>query len=120
MSSGGVSFLLFLGISLLFFLAILLLARRRGKGWTQRHKAGDGEMATPGVGEAPRRLPFRPYLVLAVAVVFQAVLVILFAWAEIFPLPLQEGRSLLEPLFFVGIVFVGLVYVWRKGGFSWD
>ncbi len=112
MSNGGVSILLFIGISLCLCLAVLGLARGVGRGRKQRSDAT--------AGESRCRLPFRPYLVASFAVVLQAVCVVLFAWAAVFRQQLREGELLLEPLIFIGVILVGLVYVWRKGGLSWD
>ena len=51
---------------------------------------------------------------------FEVAIVILFTWAAIFRKELQEGRLILaEPLTFIGILLIGLIYVWRRGGFEW-
>jgi len=72
------------------------------------------------VGQARFRFPLRSYLVVLLFVIFEAAAVFLFAWAAIFRDALQEGRPVLaEGLVFIGVILVGLVYVWRRGGFEW-
>ena len=112
MSNGGVSILLFIGISLCLLLAVSGLAC----GFRRGPKRG----SDPDAGQPGSRLPFRPYIVASFAVILQAACVVLFAWATVFKQQLREGGLLLEPLIFIGVIGVGLVYVWRKGGLSWD
>ena len=66
------------------------------------------------------RLPLRPYLVVAFCLIFEVAVLVLLAWAAVFRKALQEGRSILgEPLVFSGVLLIGLIYVWRRGGFEW-
>jgi len=112
MSVNGISILLFIGISLCLCLVVLGLARGVRGGQKRGSDGGDGQSGA--------RLPFRPYIVASFAVILQAVCVVLFAWVTVFKQQLREGELLFEPLIFIGVILVGLVYVWRKGGFSWD
>src|SRR5258708_25978123 len=70
------------------------------------------------IGPAMRRMPVRFYLV--------AVLFILFAIEVIFFLPWAVAFQTLgvlrfaEMLVFIAILFVGYIWVWKKGALEWE
>lgn len=65
-----------------------------------------------------RRFPLRHYLVALIFLVFDIEVVFLYPWASI------AGEigifAFYEMLFFLVALFVGFVYVWRKGGLQWE
>ena len=64
-------------------------------------------------------VPF--FRLIAISVLFQAVLVFLFAWAAPFREHLQaRAPGLLALLLFVLTVSTGFIWAWRKGGLDWD
>lgn len=118
MQLGNWSIALFLAIALLVCVGGLLLSR-----WlAPKQKSAIARRS----GEAPledgrRRFPLRPYLAVLFLVVLEAGVVVLLAWGVVFRQALREGRWVLwEPLAFIGALAVGLIYVWRKGGFAWE
>ncbi|SEL75845.1 NADH-quinone oxidoreductase subunit A [Parapedobacter koreensis] len=73
-------------------------------------------------------IPFnsRFYVIALVFLLFDVELVFIFPWATIFGRPELIGAdarwgwfTLAEMAVFVGILIIGLVYVWRKGDLEW-
>ena len=75
------------------------------------------------IGEAWFRFDIRYYTVALVYVVFAVEIAFLFPWARVLTIAFEEegigGVALLEGLLFVGILFLGLAYVWVKGDLNW-
>ena len=64
----------------------------------------------------------RFYIVSLIFLIFEVEIAFIFPVARIFKTWLAEGRgavALVELLFFVGVLALGLVYVWRKGDLEW-
>ena len=70
------------------------------------------------VGNARERFHTRFYLVAMLFIVFDIETVFLYPWAIVF----KQLRifGLIEMAVFVGILLLGLVYVWGKGALEWD
>jgi NADH-quinone oxidoreductase subunit A len=73
-------------------------------------------------------LPFNPrfYVIALVFLLFDVEMVFIFPWATVFgshEIAAQDTRwgwlSLAEMFVFLGILIIGLVYVWRKGDLDW-
>jgi len=69
-------------------------------------------------GTARERFHTRFYLVAMLFIVFDIETVFLYPWAIVF----KQLRifGLVEMAVFVGILLLGLVYVWGKGALEWD
>ena len=74
-------------------------------------------------GNDPVRLPrgekfsVKFYVVAMLFIIFDIEIIFLFPWAVRFR---QLGLfGLVEMAFFIGLVFVAYVYIWRTGGFDW-
>lgn len=120
MSADYLSILLFIGAATAICLVALLLSRWFGPIGPGQARRKSGKSDVQPVGSKRRRFPLRPYLVVLMFVPFEVAIVILFTWAAIFRKELQDGRLILaEPLTFIGILLIGLIYVWRRGGFEW-
>jgi NADH-quinone oxidoreductase subunit A len=72
------------------------------------------------VGPARRRFPIQYYLFAVLFILFDIEIVFLFPWATVFRDLEPRWVGLLEASIFVLILVLGLVYVWRKGGFEWE
>lgn len=64
------------------------------------------------------RFPLHHYLVALIFLVFDVEVIFLYPWAVI-------GKQLgpfafYEMLFFMLVLLVGYIYVWRKGGLAWE
>ena len=85
------------------------------------------ESGMPPLGTAHERFSVKFYLVAMLFIVFDIETVSLIPWAAIF-LGGPQGRAgtatmgflLVEMLVFLVILFVGYVYVWKRGAFQWD
>ena len=83
------------------------------------------ESGMPPLGDARERFSVKFYLVAMLFIVFDIETVFLFPWATIFLSgggvgSLSTGFLLVEMLVFLVILFVGYIYVWKRGAFQWD
>ena len=61
----------------------------------------------------------RFYTVALIFMIFDIEIAFLFPWAAVFKDPSVQSVVLAEGVIFVGILFLGLVYVWAKGELDW-
>ena len=79
------------------------------------------ESGVPPVGDARLRFSIKFYLVAMLFIVFNIEVVFLYPWAVVFKDLLAQGSFIFfEMVVFLGILGLGLLYVWRKGGLEWD
>ena len=83
------------------------------------------ESGMPPLGSARERFSVKFYLVAMLFIVFDIETVFLVPWATIYfgadpGSGLSMGFLLVEALVFIGILFAGYVYVWKRGAFEWD
>ncbi len=90
------------------------------------------ECGVSPVGSARERFPVKFYLIAMLFIVFDIETVFLYPWAVTFtqwvkhsPLDYARGHqmqlfSLGEMITFIIILFVGYIYVWKKGAFEWE
>jgi NADH-quinone oxidoreductase subunit A len=83
-----------------------------------RVKSEPFECGNPASGPAWGRFSVKFYLTAILFIVFDIEVVFMYPWAATF-------RSLgmfgfLEMAVFVGVLTLGLVFVWRKGALEWD
>jgi NADH-quinone oxidoreductase subunit A len=76
------------------------------------------ECGVPIRDAAQRRMQVRFYLIAIVFIVFDVEAVFMFPWAVLFR---RLGLfGLIEMGFFLAVLSLGLLYVWRKGGLEWE
>ncbi len=76
------------------------------------------ECGAPPIGTPHPRVPVKFYLVAVLFLLFDIEVVFLFPWSV---LASKLGWiGLTQILFFLGVLEVGLVYVWRKGALEWE
>ena len=81
------------------------------------------ESGMPPLGTAHERFSVKFYLVAMLFIVFDIETVFLIPWATIYfsgAGGLSMGFLLVEMLVFLLLLFVGYVYVWKRGAFQWD
>ncbi|MBF8280150.1 MAG: nuoA [candidate division NC10 bacterium] len=66
---------------------------------------------------ARERFSVKFYLVAMLFIIFDIEIVFLYPWAVI--LNSLGLFGLVEMFFFLGILLIGLLYVWKKGGLEW-
>jgi NADH-quinone oxidoreductase subunit A len=100
-----------------FALATLGLSSVLGPRRPSRAKLSTYECGIDPVGSARERFSVKFYLVAMLFIVFDIEIVFLYPWAVIL-----NGLGLfglVEMFFFLGILLIGLLYVWKKGGLEW-
>lgn len=109
--------LTFLGTGVLFVGFTLFLSRL-----LQPRNPYPGKLSTYECGEIPVghswiQFNIRFYVIALVFIIFDVEVVFLFPWAVVFK---QLGLfAFIEMMIFVGILLVGLAYVWAKGDLDW-
>lgn len=112
--------LIVVGIGLSFLLTNL--SRLLGPLRPDSIKESPYESGMDPVGEAHDRFSVKFYLVAMLFILFDIEVVFMYPWAVQFK-ELAGVFGLfpfIEMLIFVLILFVGYIYVWRKGGLDWD
>ena len=116
-----VLFLIVAGFALVNIAISELLGRQRAA----RGKLNTYECGMSPVGTARGRFSVKFYLVAVFFILFDIESVFLIPWAVNLKGMVAQNAANGMPLFlemvlFVGTLFVGLAYVWKKGGLEWD
>src|SRR6266705_3284528 len=87
-----------------------------------QHLVNFYESGMPPLGSAHERFSVKFYLVAVLFILFDIETVFLIPWAVIFmgTSTVSTGFLLIEMLVFMLVLFVGYVYVWKRGAFQWD
>ncbi|PLX94502.1 MAG: NADH-quinone oxidoreductase subunit A [Desulfuromonas sp.] len=96
---------------------LLILARFLGQRTHSEIKGQPYESAVLPTGEARLREPVPFYLVAIFFIVFDVEAVFVVSWAVAYDLLGWAG--FLQIAFFIIILFLGLVYLWKMGGLEW-
>ncbi len=109
---------LLMALAILFALGSLLLSSLLGPRDPNPVKLAPYECGITPEGSARQRFAVKFYLVATLFIVFDIEIIFLYPWAVVYR---ELGLfGLAEMGIFVGVLLVGLVYVWRKGGLEWD
>ena len=101
-----------LGAALLGLSALLNPSRARGA------KGAAYECGIIPVTDARNRFDVKFYLVAVLFILFDIEIVFLYPWAALYRR--LGAAGFVEMLVFLGILLVGLAYVWRKGALEWE
>ena len=112
------SVLLFMGVSVAFILVTLLFSRLvRPAGAPSEEKYMTYECGEIPVGSAWVKFNIRFYVVALIFIIFDVEIIFLLPWAVVFN---RLGAfAFMEGLVFIGILAVGLAYVWQRGDLAW-
>ena len=81
------------------------------------------ECGSEPVGTARERFSVNFYLVAIFFIVFDIEAVFLYPWAVLYRTFLADPSfaliALVEMFVFIGVLFVGLIYVWKRGALDW-
>ncbi len=95
-----------------------------GKGRANKAKLAAYECGIPAEGDARGRFSVRFYMVAMLFILFDVEAVFMLPWAVIYrQLPHITGSRLFgfwEILVYLGFVFVGFFYIWKKGILDWS
>jgi NADH-quinone oxidoreductase subunit A len=100
-----------------FALATLFLSSVLGPRRPSKDKLSTYECGIDPVGSARERFSVKFYLVAMLFIIFDIEIVFLYPWAV--TLNSLGLFGLVEMFFFLGILLIGLLYVWKKGGLEW-
>jgi NADH-quinone oxidoreductase subunit A len=116
--------LLILVIAIGMAAVLLVLSRFAGRNRPTKEKLAPYECGVEPVGTARERQSVKFYLVAMAFLLFDIETVFLVPWAVVFPGllgdPAMRRLFYVEMMLFIVILFVGLVYVWRKGILEWN
>ena len=76
------------------------------------------ECGNPSSGTAWGRFSVKFYMVAILFIIFDVEVVFMYPWAVLFRRLGWFGLA--EMLVFIGILSIGLLYVWRKGALEWE
>jgi NADH-quinone oxidoreductase subunit A len=116
--SGFASVFLFFLIGFIFLAFTLILSRLiQAKGRYGRDKYIPYECGELPEGSAWIRFNIRFYVLALIFIIFDVEIIFLLPWAVVFK---KLGTfAFIEGLIFIGILVVGLAYVWKKGDLEW-
>jgi NADH:ubiquinone oxidoreductase subunit 3 (subunit A) len=116
--SGFSNVLIFLIIGFIFLAFTLILSRLiQPKGTGGPDKYIPYECGEVPEGSAWIRFNIRFYVIALIFIIFDVEIVFLLPWAVVFK---SLGPfAFLEGIIFIGILAVGLAYVWKKGDLEW-
>jgi len=121
----------YIPLLVILLVATLLAGVLVGLSWILGPKRPSAEKLAPyecgvtPVGSARERFPVKYYLIAMLFIVFDIETVFLYPWAITY-IPLghiaksMQVNSLYEMVVFIVILFVGYIYVWKKGAFEWE
>ena len=118
--------LIILVIATLFALAIIVVSRFAGRHLPNKTKLQPYECGVAHVGTARERQSVKFYLVAMVFLLFDIEAVFLIPWAVAYGNVLRDPAYphlkyifYGEMMMFLLVLFIGLIYVWRKGVLYW-
>ena len=112
-----------LGVVVVMAIAMVTLSTLFGPNRPTAAKISPYECGVVPVGDARTRFPVRYYLVALVFVVFDLEAVFIYRWAVSLPAMKMSGLHVfwfVEMLVFMGVLLVGLVYLWKRGALDWE
>ncbi|MXV77538.1 NADH-quinone oxidoreductase subunit A [Candidatus Poribacteria bacterium] len=115
--------IVFLGLFAVLFAGVNLgLTHLLGPKKPTKVKLSVYESGVQPVGDARQRFTIRFDLIAMLFIIFDIEVVFLYPWAVVFKrFSADNGMFILvEMLVFIGILLLGYIYAWKKGGLTWD
>ncbi len=110
--------LLFLVVATVVGVALIVIGNLLGPRRPDAEKAAAYECGFEAFEDTRMRFDVRYYLLAILFIVFDLEIAFVFPWATVFS---QLGLlGLLEMAFFLGMLAIGFVYVWKKGALEWE
>lgn len=114
---GLLSLALYTGIVLVLLALLLILTRWLGEQKPDFEKARSYECGVIPTGGARFRYPVPFYLVAVFFLIFDVEAALIFSWAV--AIDELSWRGWLQISFFIIVLLVSLIYLWKKGGLDW-
>jgi len=117
-----IGFGLMLATAIVLGLALPVLGQILGPLRKTQKKLMPYESGMDPVGTARDRFSVKFYLIAMLFIIFDIEIIFMYPWAVQFK---QLAKAFgpfpfLEMLIFMAILFVGYIYLYKKGGFNWD
>jgi len=110
--------LLLVIVAVLFGLVSLVMSSLIGQKKFSVAKMAPYECGCEPVGTARERFSIKFYLIAMLFILFDIEAVFLYPWAILYKKLGMFG--LIEMAVFIVILFVGYIYVWKKGALEWE
>ncbi len=110
-------------IAVLFGLGSLVFSSLIGAKKPSKVKLAPYECGCEPVGTARERFSIKFYLIAMLFILFDIECVFMYPWAVVYKSYIAGGFGtfiLAEMLVFIAILFVGYIYVWKKGALEWE
>ena len=105
-------------IAILFGLGSVILSSLIGQKKPSAVKMSPYECGCEPVGSARERFSIKFYLIAMLFILFDIEAVFMYPWAILYK---RLGLfGLVEMGLFIAILFVGYIYVWKKGALEWE
>jgi NADH-quinone oxidoreductase subunit A len=117
MLNGYIPVLIMLAVVTAFGVLVVTLSRLVGKRQDSSEKLMAYECGNVPLSDARGRFPIKFYLIAMLFIVFDIEAMFLYPWAIIYRSLKLFG--LIEMVVFIAILFIGFLYVWKKGALEW-
>ena len=115
--------LVLFGIGVALSGGFVLISRLIGKGTPTAEKMTPYECGIDPIGGPRHRFSVKFYLIAMLFILFDVEVVFLYPWAKIFnefKMAGFGGFLFIEMFIFLGVLALGLVYVWKRGALEWE
>ncbi len=115
--------LLLMVIAVLFAGTFLAISRIFGPYRPNRQKGSTYECGVPPTGQPRQRFSIKFFLIAVLFIIFDIEAVFIYPWAVLYKKFIFGGYGLyvfIEMMVFIGILAVGLIYVWKRGALEWE
>ena len=107
-----------------FAVGNVLLSQFVGQRKRTRTKLMPYECGKDPVGSARERFSVKFYLIAMIFILFDIEVIFLVPWAAVFKSMAAQGDAMrwfayIEMMIFVGLLFIGYIYIVKKGAFDW-
>ena len=110
--------LLFLFVATGIGIALLIIGNLLGPKRPSLEKLSPYECGFSAFEDARMRFDVRYYLIAIQFIIFDLEIIFIVPWTQVF---MEIGaRSLVTMGLFVGMLFLGFVYVWKRGALEWE
>ena len=123
MDNPYVALLISFTLAIVFSLVFVNLSRLFGRSKPEPEKLDTYECGAPPIGDARVRISVKFYMVAILFLLFDVEAVFVYPWAVSLRTFVQSGLGvfvLVEMLFFLGLLFLGWLYVVKRGALKWD
>ncbi len=118
-----VAFLVSLTLAVVFSLVFVNLSLIFARQKPEQEKLEVYECGVPPVGDARARISIKFYMVAILFILFDLEAVFLFPWAVTLKSFVAAGHGMfvfVEMFVFLGLLFLGWLYVLKRGALKWD